>query len=108
MKLLLDQNLSRRMLPELIADYPDSSQVALLDMDKSVDIEIWEYAKENHFIIVTKDSDFQELSILRGEPPKVIWLKCGNKPKHYITNLLLQNKNRIQDLLENNSILEII
>ena len=46
------------MLDQLLLEYPDSSQVALLGMDKSTDIEIWDYAKENNFIIVTKDSDF--------------------------------------------------
>ena len=107
MKLLLDQNLSRRMLDQLLPEYPDSSQVALLRMDKSTDIEIWNYAEENNYIIVTKDSDFQELSILRGDPPKVLWLKCGNKSKQYITNLLLQNKNRIAELIVENAILEI-
>ena len=50
MKLLLDQNLSRRMLDQLLPEYPDSSQVALLRMDKSTDIEIWNYAEENNYI----------------------------------------------------------
>lgn len=107
MKLLLDQNLSRRILQQLQPYYPDSSQVALLKMDKSDDIEIWKYAKKHGFTIVTKDSDFQELSILRGEPPKVIWLKCGNKPKQYISDLLIQNKNRIEELAQEHSVLEI-
>ena len=62
---------------------------------------------KNGFIIVTKDSDFQELSILRGEPPKVIWLKCGNKPKLYIADLLIQNKDRIEEVIQEHSILEI-
>lgn len=107
MKLLLDQNLSRRILKQLQPHYPDSSQVALLKMDKSDDIEIWEYARKNGFIIVTKDSDFQELSVLKGEPPKVIWLKCGNKSKQYIADLLIQNKTRIEELIQEHSVLEI-
>ena len=95
------------MLIQLLPDYPDSSQVALSGMDKSPDTEIWDYARKNDFIIVTKDSDFQELSILRGDPPKVIWLKCGNKPKQYIIDLLLDNKDRIAELIIDNAILEI-
>ena len=95
------------MLQQLNEHYPGSSQVALLKMDKSEDIKIWEYAKRYGFVIVTKDSDFQELSVLKGDPPKVIWLKCGNKPKHYIVNLLIQNKARIDELIQNHSVLEI-
>lgn len=107
MKLLLDQNLSRRILKDLLPLYPGSSQVALLKMDKSDDFEIWNYAKRNGFIIVTKDSDFHELSLLKGEPPKVIWLKCGNKPKKYITELFIKNQSLITGLLNKNSIAEI-
>jgi len=106
-KLLLDQNLSRRILKQLLLYYPNSNQVALLKMDKSDDIKIWEYAKAHDFIIVTKDSDFQELSIIRGAPPKVIWLKCGNKPKQYVADLLIQNKDRIVELILDHSVLEI-
>ena len=95
------------MLQQLNEHYPDSSQVALLKMDKSEDIKIWEYAKKYNFVIVTKDSDFQELSILKGEPPKVIWLKCGNKPKQYIADLLINNRDKIAELIIDNAILEI-
>jgi predicted nuclease of predicted toxin-antitoxin system len=87
-KLLLDQNLSRRMLNKLLPHYPDSSQVAFLEMDKAEDSEIWRYAGQHDFVIVTKDSDFQELSLIRGEPPKVIWLKCGNQSKEYNKRLV--------------------
>ncbi len=107
MKLLLDQNLSRRILKQLAPHYPESNQVALLKMDKSEDIDIWKYARSNNFIIVTKDSDFQELSILLGEPPKIIWLKCGNQPKQYIADLLINNKERIKELIQHHSVLEI-
>ena len=58
-------------------------------MDQADDLAIWNYAKEQGFVIVTKDSDFHELSLVFGNPPKVIWLKCGNKPKWYVLGLLL-------------------
>jgi predicted nuclease of predicted toxin-antitoxin system len=78
MKLLFDQNLSPR-LPGLLADiYPESvhvREVALRDAD---DFTIWEYAKANGFTIVSKDSDFQQRSLLDGAPPKFIWLRVGN------------------------------
>ena len=78
MKLLFDQNLSPS-LPHLLADiYPDSvhvREVALRDAD---DIVIWEYAKANGYAIVSKDSDFQQRSLLEGAPPKFIWLRVGN------------------------------
>lgn len=56
--MLLDQNLSRRMLPALEPLFPGSSQVALLNLDTTDDRAIWQYAKDNGFAIVTLDSDF--------------------------------------------------
>jgi predicted nuclease of predicted toxin-antitoxin system len=41
-------------------------------LDKADDQSVWEYARQSGFIVVTRNADFNELSILRGFPPKVI------------------------------------
>lgn len=88
MKLLFDQNLSPR-LPRLLADlYPDSMHVREIGLRDASDAEIWECAKENGFVIVSKDSDFQQRSLLYGHPPKFIWLRVGNCPIKRIEELL--------------------
>ncbi|MBI3902190.1 MAG: DUF5615 family PIN-like protein [Nitrosomonadales bacterium] len=99
MKLLLDENLSRRIVPLLQAEYPGSSQIALLKLETTSDREIWEYAKNNGFVIVTRDSDFHELSTLYGAPPKVIWLKAGNQSKAFTLRNLLDRKEEISAAL---------
>ncbi len=96
MKLLLDENLSRRIIPTIIGAYPESTQVALLAMDAYADEVLWAFARDNGYILVTKDSDFNDLSTLYGYPPKVIWLKCGNQPKQRITEILLAIQNEVQ------------
>ena len=96
MKLLLDQNLSFRLLEKLEPVYPGSTQVKLVDLERADDLAIWNYAKDNGFTIVTKDSDFHEFSLIYGTPPKTIWLKCGNKPKWYVLGLLLNNQDDIK------------
>lgn len=96
MKLLLDENLSRRLVPFLQTDYPGSNQVAQLGLEKASDREIWQYAKNNDYVIVTKDSDYHELSILYGAPPQVIWLKTGNQSKAATLNALIAYKNVIE------------
>lgn len=75
MKLLFDQNLAPRLVDTLHSLFPGSYHVRELDLERAQDIEIWRYAEDNHFCIVSKDSDFQELSFLRGPPPKVIWIR---------------------------------
>ena len=95
MKLLLDENLSRRIVPLLQDEYPGSSQIALLQLEAATDREIWEYAKANDFVIVTRDADFHELGTLHGAPPKVIWLKAGNQSKAATLRNLLDRKEAI-------------
>jgi predicted nuclease of predicted toxin-antitoxin system len=88
MKLLFDQNLSPR-LPRLLADiYAGSAHVREVGLREADDILIWEYAKANGFAIVSKDSDFQQRSLLYGSPPKFIWLRVGNCPAKTIEDLL--------------------
>ena len=96
MKLLLDENLSRRIVPLLVTDFPGTTQIALLGMERASDSEIWQFAKDNDFVIVTKDADFYDLSLLHGAPPKVIWLKSGNVAKAEVVGVLLRNREEIE------------
>ena len=78
MKLLFDQNLSCRLVSRLADICPEASHVVLVGLDRASDDEVWGYARANGYTIVTKDSDFNERSVLRGTLPKVIWLRLGN------------------------------
>ena len=87
MKLLFDQNLSR-FLDELRDAFPDSADVTTLDLVTASDRTIWDYAREHGFVIVSKDSDFRQLSFLQGPPPKAIWLRVGNVSTGAVPDLL--------------------
>jgi predicted nuclease of predicted toxin-antitoxin system len=39
-------------------------------------------------MLVTKDEDFHRLSVLRGFPPKVLWLRLGNCSTADVARLL--------------------
>ena len=78
MKLLLDQNLSRKLAKQIENIFPDSCHVTSVLSETVDDRTIWEFAKQNNFMIVTKDDDFEQRSILFGHPPKVIWIRLGN------------------------------
>jgi len=95
MKLLLDQNLSRRILFQLGDSFPGSKHVVHLGMDRDDDITIWDYAKEHGYVIVTKDKDFLQRSVLMGHPPKVIHLRLGNCKVKDIAKLLLDNRGHL-------------
>jgi predicted nuclease of predicted toxin-antitoxin system len=71
MKLLFDQNLSPR-LPRLLADiYPECVHVREVGLRDADDSAIWEYAKQNDYALVSKDSDFQQRSLFYGAPPEL-------------------------------------
>lgn len=88
MRLLFDQNLSRRLVDDLAAIFPGSAHVAALDLATATDREIWEYAGAHGYMIVSKDSDFRQLAFLFGPPPKAVWLRVGNSATEEIAVLL--------------------
>lgn len=99
MKLLLDENLSRRLVPFLQNEFPGSTQVILVGLERADDRTIWEYAKSNGYVIVTRDADFEELSALHGHPPQVLWLRNPNQTKSATLSLLLKNRVWIEEAL---------
>ncbi len=104
MKLLLDQNLSPRLVSRLSDLFPESAHVSTLGLDRSDDMALWDYARDNDFLLVTKDADFGELSTLRGFPPKVIWLRLGNCTTAEIETLLRLHIETIQQLTDSDNI----
>ncbi len=100
MKLLLDENLSRRLVPFLVHDYPGTSQVSLLGMEQASDMDLWRCAKQENFVVVTRDADFQEIALVHGHPPSVIWLKTENPSKAVTLKLLLDYREHIVQALQ--------
>ncbi len=99
MKLLFDQNISFRIVTKLKESFPGCkhvSQVGLMDCE---DPEIWMYARNNEYIIVTFDSDFYDISLINGIPPKIIWLRTGNQKTEDIIDVLKANKGSIDNFL---------
>lgn len=99
MKLLLDQNLSWKLVRQLDDFYPGSTHISSVLSTTTVDHDIWLYSKDNGFIIVTKDDDFEQRSILFGHPPKVIWVRLGNCKTADILNLLRNSHQIIRAFL---------
>ena len=98
MKLLFDHNLSPSLVNRLRDLYPDSNHIYRLGFDQLPDREIWEYGKRENFLIVTKDADFSDLSLLRGFPPKIIWIRRGNCKRADIESILRSHYDDIEAL----------
>ncbi|MEB3291629.1 MAG: DUF5615 family PIN-like protein [Synechococcales bacterium] len=104
MKLLFDHNLSPSLVRRMAELYPDSQHVFLLGMDQADDQQIWNYATDNEFTIVTRDSDYNDLSLLRGFPPKVIWIRRGNCSTQEIEQILRSAIEVIQQFAQDSSV----
>lgn len=98
MKLLFDQNLSPKLVKRLADLYPESNHVYEVGIDQLSDEDMRDYARRESFIIVTKDSDFSDLCILLGFPPKVIWIRRGNCSTKTIENILRDHREDIEAL----------
>ena len=101
MKLLFDQNISFRVIKSIKDLYPDAKQVRELHLENATDREIWSFAKREGYTIVTFDSDFFDLNLLRGIPPRIIWLKFGNSTTDDIIAAFRENIDLIQEFLTN-------
>lgn len=101
MKLLLfDQNLSPRLVERLADVYLESVHVFSLGLGDAMDLEIWQYAHDHDYMIVTKDADFSEFGVMKGFPPKIIWIRRGNCSTKDIEMILRENYSAISQLSE--------
>ena len=108
MKLLFDENLPPALVVALADAFPASQHVEPCGLGTKDDAVIWDYAKAHGFVLVTKDADFEERSVLLGAPPKVIWLRTGNCTTAHLVALLMTHAESIQRFeASDDAILEI-
>jgi len=97
MKVIVDNNLSNRVAAFLDKTFKGSAHVEKFRLDENTeDAQIWKFAKEKGFTILTKDNDFEAMSRLFGCPPKVIQLTCGNKSTSEIISILTRGITEIR------------
>lgn len=96
MRLLFDEHLSEQLCRQLEDIFPESLHVRLLGAGGASDDAVWELARTNGCVLVTKDEDFARLSVLRGAPPKVVWLRLGNCPTHDVLRVLREHQAGIE------------
>ena len=103
MRLLLDQNLSYRLVGALSDLFPDSTHLARVGLERASDVEIWEYARGHGYAIVSKDSDAGDLALVWGFPPSIVWIRRGNCSTDDIEKLLRANADTIREVVQSES-----
>ena len=109
MKLLFDHNLSPRLVGRLAEVFPGSTHVAFEGLARASDKTVWDHARQNTYLIVTKDADFNDLSVLYGSPPKVVWIRSGNCTTSQVESLLRERSDAVHAFVADTeaSILEL-
>ena len=99
MKLLLDENISWRLVSKLKQYFDELQHISFIAINHpATDRQIWNFALENNFIIATNDADFIDLMNLYNFPPKVVLLKTNNQSTNYIFNLIVAEIEEIKRL----------
>lgn len=99
MKLLFDQNLSFKLVPALLTAFPGSKHLKDFSLTREQDEPIWSFAGKNGFTIVSKDTDFLHLALLRGHPPKVVHIRLGNCSTKRLRQRLLSEEQNIKEFI---------
>ena len=100
MKLLFDENLSHRLVEKLTDLFPDSTHVRLVGLESAEDPKVWQLAVGEDFVVVSKDSDMHDRSLLFGFPPKVIWIRLGNCSTREVESLIRREYSKITEFVE--------
>ena len=112
MSLLFDQNISPRIVKHFLRDFPEAIHVREVGLEDASDTLIFEFAKKNNLVVVTFDSDFGDRNVVRGIPPKIIWIRTGNLTTRAVADLLNSNIESLKRFLESDhpehQILEVI
>jgi predicted nuclease of predicted toxin-antitoxin system len=101
-RLFFDEPLSEELCTALADIFPGSLHIRLLGYGGAADAVIWELARQHECLVVSKDEDFQRLAILRGAPPKFVWIRLGNCTTDDVAQLLRRHREDITRFNEQN------
>jgi predicted nuclease of predicted toxin-antitoxin system len=99
MNFLCDVHISYSLSKHLVKLGHHSIHVnSILDKWNTKDFKISQFADENNFVLITKDSDFKDSHILKNTPKKLIRIELGNIPNLYLLEIFTKNIMRINSL----------
>ena len=102
-KYLIDAN-----LPYYFGLWNSPDFVHIKDIDDSLsDEQIWDYARQNDLIIISKDADFSLKVLIKGPPPKVIHLKFGNLKMSAFHDVIVKIWDQVENKLEDHSLINV-
>lgn len=108
MKLLFDENLSPRLAGSLADIFPGSAHVHALGLGSTDDAAVWQFARDGGWTMVTKDSDYYDISLVRGAPPKLVWIRRGNCATETVESMLRRRADEVASLAIDESVVVLV
>jgi predicted nuclease of predicted toxin-antitoxin system len=100
MKVLIDQNISHRIITVISFLFDELAHVKTLGWLDWDDHGIFMAARRLQYdAVMTLDEDFNKLLLQHGTPPKIIWLKTGNCSTKRLAEVIISNKDIIERFL---------
>jgi len=103
MKFLLDAHLPPVLARVMTREGYEVVHVFDLDMNAATDPEIWEYAGQNGYVVISKDEDFVRWQGDGRDSPSFVWLRTGNCKNKELIDALLNNLPAVVEFLESGS-----
>ena len=102
MRIWIDAQLSPALAAWINRTYKDikAESVRAVGLRDALDLEIFEQAKKQDVVLMSKDNDFIKLIEQNGPPPKLIWITCGNTSNAGMREILSQSLLKAKELLE--------
>lgn len=104
MKLLIDQNISHRIIDSISDIYPDSIHLTELSLQKYSDLEVWEYALANKFIILTSDPETCNQNVISKNAPLIICIQSEVVTTNKVEWTLRVNQETIEQFVKGDGV----
>jgi predicted nuclease of predicted toxin-antitoxin system len=104
MKVLIDQNISYRIVPQIESLFDFLTHVKFLGWIDWNDHDIFMTARDQKYdAVITLDEDFNKLLLQHGTPPKIIWIKTGNCSTSKLVEVITTHGQIILDFLSDDT-----
>lgn len=108
MKLLVDAQLPRRLVYRLRETGHDAKHTLDLPSgNRTPDSEIVEIAMQEERVVITKDADFVNSFVVRGQPRKLLLISTGNITNQELERLFLENIGQLTEIFEDYHFVEL-
>lgn len=100
MKFLVDQQLPPLLVSFLVSKGHEARHIQDLQLGQAKDTLIWDCARRNNMVLISKDEDFADIGMLQPQAVPVIWIRVGNCRNEVLLRIMEAALPEIQKALE--------